>query len=499
MMKRHFWLVAALSLLCALTRPAAAETVVEVWRGGGFGEPDCVSADPTDGSCWVADFGHDQVVHLSAGGQELLRQGGFEGPWSVCADPTDGSCWVADSYNSQVVHLSSEGQELLRKGGFYLPSSVSVNASDGSCWVADLGNSQVVHLSAEGAELLRKDGFALPNTVSVDPVDSSCWVADTFNDQVVHLSAGGEQLLRKEGFSSPTSVSANPTDGSCWVADWKNSEIVHLSAEGQELWRGGGFNEPFSVSANSTPTDGSCWVADSKNSQVVRLSAEGQELWRGGGFNCPASVSVDPTDGSCWVADTDNSQVVHLAFVDFIDVLPSYWAFAHIRACFYAGIVGGYWDGTYRPGQAVTRDQMAVFVSRALAGGDALVPSGPATATFPDVATSYWAFRYIEYCYAQGVVTGYWDGYHPEDEVNRAQMAVYVARAMVGGDENVPDDPDGTSFFPDVLGDHWAYKYIEYCHDHGVVAGYWDGYHPDEVVNRAQMAVYVQRAFDLPM
>jgi len=71
---------------------------------------------------------------------------------------------------------------------------------------------------------------------------------------------------------------------------------------------------------------------------------------------------------------------------------------------------------------------------------------------------------------------------------------------MAGGDSNVPDDPDGTPFFPDVAADYWAYKYVEYCHDHGVVGGYWDGtYRPEEVVNRGAMAVYVQRAFDLPM
>jgi hypothetical protein len=286
------------------------------------------------------------------------------------------------------------------------------------------------------------------------------------------------------------------------VADYSHSQVVHLSPGGAELWRSAGyptFLGPVEVSAN--PTDGSCWVADAALGEVVHLARDGTELWRGDSFNFPRSVSADPRDGSCWVADMLEDQVVHLGVQGepFSDVNQYHWAYDEVVACAEAGIVGGYWDGTYRPELSVSRGAMAVYVARALAGGDALVPSGPATATFPDVATSYWAFRHIEYCYAQGVVTGYWDGYHPEDAVNRAQMAVYVARAMVGGDENVPDDPDGTPFFPDVLGDHWAYKYIEYCHDQGVVSGYWDGYHPDETVNRAQMAVYVQRAFGLPV
>lgn len=92
-------------------------------------------------------------------------------------------------------------------------------------------------------------------------------------------------------------------------------------------------------------------------------------------------------------------------------------------------MVKGYDDGTYQPGVPVTRDQMAVYISRALLGGDSYVPSGPATASFPDVPTDYWAFKYIEAAKANNVVTGYPDGtYLPGATVDRGQMAVFVAR-----------------------------------------------------------------------
>jgi len=189
------------------------------------------------------------------------------------------------------------------------------------------------------------------------------------------------------------------------------------------------------------------------------------------------------------------SQAIALA-TDFPDVSLTYWAWPYIQGACNAGIVTGYGDG-YHPEGLVNRAQMAVFMARALAAGDSNVPTGPATATFADVPTDYWAFRYVEYCVDQGVVGGYWDGYHPEELVNRAQMAVYVARAMADGDANVPDGPE-TASFADVATDYWAYKYVEYAKDQGVVGGYWDGYHPAEIVTRAQMAVYVCRAFDLP-
>ncbi len=44
----------------------------------------------------------------------------------------------------------------------------------------------------------------------------------------------------------------------------------------------------------------------------------------------------------------------------------------------------------------------------------------------------------------------------------------------------------------------WALDYIEYALEQNVVAGYEDGlYHPDDIVTRDQMAVYVARAFEL--
>jgi hypothetical protein len=145
---------------------------------------------------------------------------------------------------------------------------------------------------------------------------------------------------------------------------------------------------------------------------------------------------------------------------------------------------------------------MAVFVARVLTGGDENVPKFTGLASFRDVNRLHWASDYVEYALTQNVVEGCKDRrYHPEHEVTRAQMAVYIARALVAPegeaslDDYVPADPRD---FPDVPTDHWAYTHIEYCVENGVVSGYLDGnYCPGTVVTRDQMAVYVARAFRL--
>jgi len=114
------WLCGCLALVCGPA--AAAKRVTEVWRSP-FGAACSVSVNPTDGSCWAATG--SSVMHLAADGTTLSQTNSFWVPQCVSVnsappgpDPgLGGSCWVADYGNSQVVHLSAAGTELWRGGG----------------------------------------------------------------------------------------------------------------------------------------------------------------------------------------------------------------------------------------------------------------------------------------------------------------------------------------------------------------------------------------------
>ncbi len=59
------------------------------------------------------------------------------------------------------------------------------------------------------------------------------------------------------------------------------------------------------------------------------------------------------------------------------------------------------------------------------------VSPAPGTATFTDVPTNYWAFQYIEALAASGITAGCGGGnFCPETTVTRAQMAVFLAKAL---------------------------------------------------------------------
>jgi len=187
---------------------------------------------------------------------------------------------------------------------------------------------------------------------------------------------------------------------------------------------------------------------------------------------------------------------------------PSFWAARYIIACAAANVVRGYEDGLYHPEIEITRDQMAVYIARALLmpNGDAGIPDPESPPTFSDVPPDHWAYKQIEYAASQKVVQGYPDGsYRPDAVVDRGQMAVYIARALVApnGDDGIHDaGPDAT--FPDVPGESgewdWCWKHVEYLYLRYVVTGYLDGrYHPEFPVTRDLMSAYITWGFELPL
>jgi hypothetical protein len=71
-------------------------------------------------------------------------------------------------------------------------------------------------------------------------------------------------------------------------------------------------------------------------------------------------------------------------------------------------------------------------------------------------------------------------------------MATFIIRALYGDVFSYSSTP----YFPDVPDTHWAFMYIQKMYEEGIAAGYGDGtYRPSNVVNRAQMAIFITRGF----
>lgn len=184
---------------------------------------------------------------------------------------------------------------------------------------------------------------------------------------------------------------------------------------------------------------------------------------------------------------------------DFLDVPGSHALHGRIEAVFRAGITAGCGGGNYCPGQAVSRAQMAVFLLRSVHGAGYTPP--PASGTmFADVPADAFAAAWIEQLAVEGITSGCAASpprFCPADPVNRAQMAIFLLRAKHGS-SYVP--PAATGIFEDVPVTSPVAPWVEQLRAEQVTAGCSAAplrYCPNDPNTRGQMAVFIDKAFDL--
>ncbi len=276
----------------------------------GFNSPYCVSVNSADGTAWVADYGNNQVVKLSATATtEIVRVSGFNQPRSLDTSTTDGSVWVADYNNDQVVRLSADGSLICRVGGFIDPYAVGVNPLDGSAWVADYSNNQIVNLTPNGTERMRISGITRPMTISVisDEVSSNRYPGATTALNVTTAAAGEAITFTGTGKDPDGSITRYE-----WDFDGDGNTDFSSSTTGvttHTYTAEGIYNPVFRVTDND-------WLTATDYSQIVRigaLKAVAQSDVTVG--NAPLEVSftgqfIDPVDGFVdsfqWDFDGDN-------------------------------------------------------------------------------------------------------------------------------------------------------------------------------------------------
>jgi hypothetical protein len=212
-------------------------------------------------------------------------------------------------------------------------------------------------------------------------------------------------------------------------------------------------------------------------------------LWRRDFTN--GYVSVDPINHTADISTTPPAPTT------FSDVPASHWAAPWIEAIYQAEITSGCGGGKFCPENGVSRAEMAVFLLRA-EHGNSFTPVA-ASGLFTDVPANYWAAAWIEQLAREGITSGCSNGnYCPEGKITRAQLAIFILRVTHGSQYTLPSASG--SMFSDIKKSYWAASWIEQFAREGITNGCGGGnYCPDDVVTRAQMAVFIARAFALPI
>ena len=245
---------------------------------------------------------------------------------------------------------------------------------------------------------------------------------------------------------------------------------------------------PFSLSAT---TDSGLAVTFASNTPAVCTVSGGTVtiLVSGG---CSISAT-QPGDGTTYAPA---APVTQSFTVYFTDVAPTDYYYAAISLLAQYGITAGCGNNNYCPQESVTRDEMAIFIVRAILGGDNFTYS--TTPYFADVTPTTFAFKWIQKLKDLGITGGCTTTtYCPTAVVTRDEMAIFIERARLGlalaGSPNF--SYPSTPYFTDATAaNEFAFPWIQRLRADNITGGCTaTTYCPGSTVIRGDIAIFLMR------
>jgi hypothetical protein len=181
----------------------------------------------------------------------------------------------------------------------------------------------------------------------------------------------------------------------------------------------------------------------------------------------------------------------------FSDVPVTNPFYRFVETLLHHSVTGGCAVSAYCPGNATTREQMAVFVLVAKEGSG-YAPNPCTSPIFNDVPDTSPFCPWIVELAVRGVVSGCGGGnYCPTAPVTREQMAIFVLRTL---DPALAPPACTTPMFGDVPASSPFCPWVEELARRGVVSGCGGGnYCPLGPVTREQMGVFLSVTFGLTL
>ncbi|HVI40019.1 MAG TPA: S-layer homology domain-containing protein, partial [Anaerovoracaceae bacterium] len=177
--------------------------------------------------------------------------------------------------------------------------------------------------------------------------------------------------------------------------------------------------------------------------------------------------------------------------IDFNDT-TAHWAREYIGRLAARGVVNGMGDNYYQPDVTLTRAQFLAMLAKTIYGLD---PSQTASAGFADVPATEWYYNYVNWGYANGIVSGIDETtFAPNDNITREQMAIMLSNFTRSTQLVLPETSTGTAFTDSMMISSWASESVNKIVLSGIMGGYPEGdYKPQGKATRAEAATVVYK------
>lgn len=171
---------------------------------------------------------------------------------------------------------------------------------------------------------------------------------------------------------------------------------------------------------------------------------------------------------------------------NFTDVKTDAWYYEHVDYLVNKGVLKGYDDNTFRPGNTLTRAEAAAIITSTLN----LSTDENVKLPFKDTKDDAWYAKPIAALVDLGVIDGFNDGtFQPNAPVTRAQFAKMVVEAY-----ELEEKKNAEITFKDVVDNAWFKDVVYTLAAYGIVGGKPNGnFEPNETVLRSEAAAFIHR------
>jgi hypothetical protein len=491
-------------------------------------------------------FDFPEVPILRAGNVVKRFNTGLAGPWGVGYNTGLDDLWVGDVVaaggQNRLVQFEPDGTASgstvdISSYGSIFAADLAYNVRTGMLWQVNVGGDNCIHeVDPVGMEVTGKTICPAFGTsergLAYDPVTDT-YFAGSWNDGVIKQFDSEGKILRSVNVGLDISgLAYQPASGHLFaLTNSKPPQLdVYVLDANEDFSVIGAFelyDRGVPVFANHSQAgleldcQGNLWAVNQKTKEVIVAES-------GESSAClvnPAWLSIDPANGTVLgdaqvgidlsfdsagmtpglrqlqllvITDTPYAvpSVPFYFTVAFNDVDSTHWADDYIHALAGARVTMGCGAGNFCPEKGITRAQMVVWILKAMLGYD-YVPAPATGLVFDDVSPESFAAAWIEDFARRGLSTGCGGrNFCPLQVVSRKNAPVLILKSLLGVGY-VPPAPSG--LFDDVPDDPFR-PWIEDFYRRGLSDGCGVNlYCPEDPTTRAQAATSIVRAFEIPV
>ena len=174
---------------------------------------------------------------------------------------------------------------------------------------------------------------------------------------------------------------------------------------------------------------------------------------------------------------------------DFMDVPENAWYKDYVYDLVEQGIIHGKSESRFDPDGKLSRAQLVTMMAQSVLSDEDL-RQYDFRGDFKDVTPAHWGYRYINWAYESGIVSGVGNNlFRPDSPVSRQDMAVMLVNFSKATGRQMPLIRDAISFTDSNRISGYAAASVLACQRAGVLSGDTEGtFRPKSTASRAEAA-----------